>query len=224
MPGKIQFHRQKERIRKRLLKYSRKAFRMLPELDKPQILDIGCGSGIPTMELARLSDGQITGLDIDKGALDELYIKIEKTGLSNRVNVMQRSILDMDFPKESFDIIWAEGSIHVIGFKRGLQEWKHFLKPGGYMVIHDEQGNVKEKIDQISSCGYELLGYFILSTEVWRTEYFIPLEKLVSESLERYTDNAEVLKEIRIAQQELDMFTKDPERNSSVCFVTKRKY
>ena len=84
MVRESQFHRQKERIRKRLLKYTRKAFRMLPEMDKPRILDIGCGTGIPTMELARLSNGRITGLDIDKTALNELYIKIEKAGLSDR--------------------------------------------------------------------------------------------------------------------------------------------
>ena len=67
----------KEEIRKRLLKYTRKAFRMLPQMDKPRILDIGCGSGVSTLELARLTDGEITGLDIDQNALDRLKRKIE---------------------------------------------------------------------------------------------------------------------------------------------------
>jgi len=50
------FQIQKDLIRERLSKYTRKAFHILPKLDKPRILDIGCGSGVPTMELARLSD------------------------------------------------------------------------------------------------------------------------------------------------------------------------
>jgi len=59
------FQRQKEGIRERLLKYTRRAFRMLPKLDKPCILDIGCGSGVPTVGLARLSGGEVIGIDID---------------------------------------------------------------------------------------------------------------------------------------------------------------
>ena len=132
-------------------------------------------------------------------------------------------MLDMDFPEESFDIIWSEGSIYAIGFENGLQEWKRFLRPSGFMVIHDEQGNVKEKLEQISNCGYELLSYFILSKETWWTEYFAPLEKLITKAQARYFDNLKVLEEVRQAQGELDMFKKNPERNSSVCFVIKKK-
>jgi ubiquinone/menaquinone biosynthesis C-methylase UbiE len=47
------FVKEKESIRKRLLKYTRRAFRMLPEMGGPRMLDIGCGSGVPTLELAR---------------------------------------------------------------------------------------------------------------------------------------------------------------------------
>jgi len=54
-----------EQFREVFLKYTRKAFQMLPKMDKPCILDIGCGTGLTTIELARLSDGEIIGIDID---------------------------------------------------------------------------------------------------------------------------------------------------------------
>jgi len=152
----------KDLLRGRLNKYTRRAFQMLPELDQPHILDIGCGSGVPTMELARLSDGQIIGLDIDSSLLDQLAKKIEEAGLSDRVKTLKCSMLELDFPDESFDLIWAEGSIARIGFERGLKEWRRFLKPKGFLIVHDEVTNITQKLEQISGCGYELLGHFTL--------------------------------------------------------------
>jgi len=69
-----------------------------------------------------LSQGEIIGIDIHQPSLDSLYRKIEDAGLSDRVAALNCSMLDMDFPDESFDIIWAEGSIWVVGFERGLKE------------------------------------------------------------------------------------------------------
>jgi ubiquinone/menaquinone biosynthesis C-methylase UbiE len=220
--GEKRFQMLRDRVRKRLLKYTRKAFRMLPQMDKPLILDIGCGSGVSTLELARLSQGNVIGIDIDEPAVDKFSRRIKEAGLTNRIQVMNCSMFDMDFPDESFDIVWAEGSIYAIGFERGLREWKRLLKAGGSMVVHDEQGNVREKLEQISNCGYELIGYFILSEETWRTEYFAPLEKLVNETRTKHRYDPSVLEEIQQAQAELDMYKKYPERNSSVCFVMKK--
>jgi len=209
-------------VRRRLLKYTRRAFRMLPKLDKPRILDIGCGSGVPTMELARLGQGEVIGIDIDQPALDKLNRKIREAGFANRVQAINCSVLDMVFPNESFDVIWSEGSIFVIGFERGIREWKRFLKANGFMVIHDEKGNVEKKLEQISKCGYKLLGYFILSEDTWWTEYFAPLEKLIAKSQTSYPDDPHALEELNQARRELEMFKNNPERNNSVYFVIQK--
>ncbi|MFC1963986.1 class I SAM-dependent methyltransferase [Chloroflexota bacterium] len=222
MTGDEWFQTQKDRIRKHLLKYTRKAFRVLPQIKQPRILDIGCGSGIPTLELARLGKGEVIGIDIDQPALDKFTKKIIEAGLTDQVQAVNCSMFNMTFVDASFDIIWSEGSIYVAGFTRGLRGWKRFLKSSGFMVIHDEQGNVREKLEQISNCGYELLGYFRLSKETWWAEYFAPLEKLIAEYRARYTDEPKIIEELHQAQGELDMFKKNPERNSSVCFVIRK--
>jgi ubiquinone/menaquinone biosynthesis C-methylase UbiE len=218
-----QFQVRRERIRKYLLKYTRKAYRMLPRMERPRILDIGCGSGIPTLELARLSQGEVIGIDIDRPALDKFARQIREAGLSDRVQAVNCSIFDMNFPDENFDIIWAEGSIYAIGFERGLRQWRRFIKSGGFMVVHDERGDVEEKLEQISKCDYALIGHFILSKETWWTEYFAPLERLIGEYQIKYADDPKVLEELHRAQEELDTFNQNPERNSSVYFVMKKQ-
>jgi len=213
---------QKDRLRERFNKYTRKAFQMLPELYRPSILDIGCGTGVPTIELARLGNGQITGLDISQPFLDELRRKIEAAGLSDRVKTMKCSLFEMDFPDESFDILWAEGSIAVIGFERGLKAWLLLLKPKGFLVVHDEIGNLQKKLEQISRCGYALIGYFIVSEDVWWHDYYAPLEKRIRELRIKYSNDPEALVVLDNEKREVGMFKKNPKMYGSVFFVMQK--
>ena len=217
------FQIDKDLLRESLSKYTRQAFSMLPQLDKPRVLDVGCGSGVPTMELARLSNGQIIGLDVNQPLLDRLMRKVEKAGLLDRVKAVKCSMFDMHFPDESFDIIWAEGSISVIGFKRGLKEWRRLLKPNGFLVVHDETGNITEKLERISSCGYDLLQYFTLHEDIWWIEYYAPLEKRINEIRRKRADDPSALVALDNDQREIDMFKKNPRRYGSVFFIMKKR-
>lgn len=91
---------------------------MLPKIEKPRILDVGCGSGVPTIELAKLSDGKIIGIDTNQSLLDNLDRKIQKEGFSGRVKTIKCSLSETNFLDEGFDIIWAEGSIRLFGFEK----------------------------------------------------------------------------------------------------------
>jgi len=54
---------EKELFRKRHDRYTRKAFRIFPDTHEPGILDVGCGSGAPILELARLNERETIGID-----------------------------------------------------------------------------------------------------------------------------------------------------------------
>ena len=217
------FQAAKDRVRERLNKFTAKAFQMLPKMDRPQILDVGCGSGVPTLKLAELSDGHITALDIEQDAIDRLKRKISESGLSGRVKAIRRSMFDMDLPRESFDVIWAEGTIAVIGFERGLREWAQFLKPKGCLAVHDEKDNLAKKLDEIPACGYELLGYFNLDEQTWKKEYYFPLQRLINETRSKYDGDRDALALLDKEQQESDPFKKNPARCCSVFFIMRKK-
>lgn len=212
----------RDHFRKRLLKYTKKAFGLLPKLDKPRILDVGCGSGVPTIVLAKLSKGEVVGLDIDRPLLDELNRKILREGLSDRVETKKCSMLEMDFPDESFDIIWAEGSISMIGFERGLKEWRRLLKPGGFLVVHTETGKILDKLKKIPSFGYKLLNQFSLPEDAHWTEYYKPLEIRIQELRVKHKNNPEILKVLRNHQNEIDMVKKNPKEFSSAFYIMQK--
>ena len=212
----------KDQLREGLVKYTRKAFKMLPKRPFPCILDIGCGSGVPTMELAKLSDGEIVAIDTSQTALDRLAGKIKKAGLAARVRAENCSMLNIDLPDASFDIIWAEGSIAVIGFEKGLKDWRRLIKTGGLLVVHDDLGDLTEKRKQISQCGYELINLFVLSEDIWWNEYYILLDKKLNEIWIKHASNVKTVTIMDNDQREIDTFKQEPKRYRSVFFVMRK--
>jgi len=225
-------------------KYTKKAFQMLPKLDKPRILDIGCGSGVPTVELARLSQGEIIGIDIHQPSLDKLTRKIEEAGLSDRIKAVNCSMFNMDFGDENFDIIWAEGSIWIIGFERGLKEWRRLLKPKGFLVVHEMtwlQSNppqevrdywkgyfpgmktVPESLELVSICGYDLLRHFALPEDAWWILYYSPLEKRIKELRAKYIDDSKALLILDKEQREIEIYKKYYRWYGSAFFVMQKR-
>jgi SAM-dependent methyltransferase len=208
--------------RKNFLKYTARAFRALPRMEKPRILDIGCGSGLPAMELARLSNGDITGIDIDQSALDRMDARIRSARLSRRVRTIHRSLTGMAFPEESFDVIWAEGSVFVLGFEKCLAEWRRFIKPAGFLVVHDALGDIARKLRSIPLHGYKLVKHFMVSGETWWRHYYRPLQARVSRLREKKTCSARDLDFLDQQQSEIDTFNKDRRSNGSVFIIMQK--
>ncbi|KYK28511.1 hypothetical protein AYK20_01050 [Thermoplasmatales archaeon SG8-52-1] len=187
----------KDIVRENLNKYTRKAYKFLPEIKNPKILDIGCGTGVPTIELAKLSGGHIIGMDIDEKSLNLLRRKIKDLGLVNQVNVIKDSIISMDFPENSFNIIWSEGSAFVMGFENSINYWSRFLKHNGFLIIHDEITDKTKKLGSLKKHGYLLIAEFELSENLWWYEYYKPLTLLIQTFLKKYPNDFELNNELK---------------------------
>ncbi len=212
----------KDQFRQNLNIYTRNAFFKLPKIDNPKILDVGCGTGVPTLELARISGGEIVAIDIDQTSLDHLDEKIKSEKLEKHVKTLNCSLLDLDFPDESFDIIWAEGSMFAIGFQKGLEDWRRLIKNNGFLVVHDPYPKHREKMDIIGKSGYRLLDSFIVHHRIWWSQFLRPYEKHIKYLQEKYIDNPQVQQALEDEENEIQMFKKDPESFSSIFYVIQK--
>jgi len=225
-------------------KYTQKAFEMIPTIKNPLILDIGCGPGLQTVELAKLTGGRIIAIDIHQPYLDQLKKLTEKEKLSDKIEIQNKSMFKMDFPKEYFDIIWAEGSIFIIGFEQGLREWKKFVKKNGYLAIHEMTwlkdnppkeisdywekvypaiSNIEKNLEIIRKCNYKVVGYFPLPEDAWWELYYTPLEKRLQNMKTKYKNNSEALRMIKEEELEIDLFRKYNKWYGSVFYVIQKK-
>jgi len=183
-------------IRANLLEFTRNAFKMLPPLENPSILDIGCGTGVQSIELARLCNGHITAVDIDMPSLVLLQRKIKAQGLSDRFSIMKAAMNELQYLRKTFDIIWSEGAIYAIGFENGIRDWKKLLNKGGFLVVHDENDHLATKEQIIKKQGYKKIGQFEVPHEEWEERYYKPLLEIMSKRKISESDNIALRKEI----------------------------
>ena len=224
--------------------YTQKAFEMIPIINHPKILDIGCGPGMQTIKLAKLSDGEVIGIDIFTQYLDQLKESIKKENLQDRVKAVKQSMFEIKYPEEYFDIIWAEGSIFIIGFEKGLMDWKKYIKKKGYIAVHEmawlkedppkeicyywkkvypDITTIKDNLRIIEKCNYRIIGYFPLAEDAWWEFYYGPLQNRLKGLKVKYKDNSKALEMINEEQLEIDLFRKYNSWYGSVFYVMQKK-
>jgi ubiquinone/menaquinone biosynthesis C-methylase UbiE len=209
---------------------TRKAFEKLPALPtRPKILDIGCGCGCQSLELARLTHGEISAVDFHQPYLDELEKKAALAGLSGYINAVCTSMESLKFPNASFDLIWSEGAVYIIGFEEGLHAWRPLLKPGACQVLSEiswtrpkppdeikafwesqypKMGTIEQNISLVEGCGYQLLAHFPLPRSCWWDTYYHPLEERFPRFQEKYADNPDALQVLEMTRREIELFRK----------------
>ncbi|MFX1418100.1 MAG: class I SAM-dependent methyltransferase [Promethearchaeota archaeon] len=210
-----------EGLRSVFLKYTRKAFNSIPKIDNPRILDIGCGTGIPTLELAKLSNGEIFGIDIDQEALNKLNQKIKQKGLNNRVKIFNRSIYETKFMDETFDILWEEGVLHMLDFNKVMTECSRILKVNGYMITGEANNWVDKKRERYPKFGFKIVKQIPWAEECWWKEYYAPLEEKIKILREKY-DKVDKIEEIKQHIREIEMVKKNPSGFDCTTYVMKK--
>jgi ubiquinone/menaquinone biosynthesis C-methylase UbiE len=165
-------------LRASFLEHTRKAYAMLPPAkSRPRrILDIGCGTGGPSIELARLSGGTVVGIDVDERALEVMREHVAEAGLEDRVTARCASLHDPTFPDASFDLLWEEGVLHLLDTDDSLTQARRLLEPGGHLVMHETSRWFDSVRERLPDLGFALRTTHPLPEHYWLTAYAEPLD------------------------------------------------
>lgn len=226
-------------------KSTSKAFGYLKNLpDELIILDIGCGHGMQTLELARISKAKIIAIDNYQPFLDILRKKAMEEGFEKRIITRNQSMLDMNFKNNMFDIIWSEGALYFMGFQNGLKRCYQILKNKGYLVVTEavlllpnlpkelkqfwDEGypdikNIKSNITLIRKEGFELISHFTLPKSSWIDSFYSPMEKRIKELKKKYYNNKIALQTFEECKKEINMYTKYSDYYGYEFFIMQKK-
>lgn len=112
---------------------------LLPHLKSGDtILDVGCGPGTITADLARrTSPGRVTALEITEAALNLAKAEIAGRRLNN-VDFTVGDVHDLDFADHTFDVVHAHQVLqHLADPVAALREMRRVTKPGGVIAVRD---------------------------------------------------------------------------------------
>jgi len=211
--------------------------------EKSRIADIGCGTGAPTMTLAKNIKGKITAIDLFPEFIELFKTNVQKQGLQERVKGIVGSMDNLPFADEELDLIWSEGAIYNIGFEKGLNDWKKFLKKGGYIAVSEASwftekrpeeidtfwknayppiDTIANKVEQMQKAGFVPVATFILPEYCWLENFYKPQIEAQKKFLEKHAGNKTAEEFIANERYEAELYQKYKEFYGYVFYIGKK--
>jgi ubiquinone/menaquinone biosynthesis C-methylase UbiE len=193
----------------------------------PRILDVGCGPGAQTLCLAEVAGGEVFAVDNHASFLDSLKRVVVQKGLSEFIHPTLADMSKLPFGLAFFDMIWAEGSLYIIGVEMGLKLWRPLLKEKGTIAftevswlradIPDELkkfwiaaypgiGSIEQNIRHIENAGYRLVSHFTLPESDWWNEYYVPIQQKLPALQKKFSNDPEALEVLTNEEHEIELY------------------
>jgi MPBQ/MSBQ methyltransferase len=141
-----------------------------------KVLDVGCGFGGTSRYLAKKLGGKsrVTGITLSPAQVARGTELAAEQGVADSTEFRVMDALNMDFPDNSFDVVWAcESGEHMPDKQKYISEMMRVLKPGGKFVMacwcqRDDRDRPLDKKDQRD------LRFLY---EEWTHPFFVSVEK-----------------------------------------------
>ncbi|MEU8434445.1 methyltransferase domain-containing protein [Streptomyces sp. NPDC029216] len=105
-----------------------------------RVLDVGCGPGTITADLAELvaPDGRVTAVDAAPDVLAAAAAYAAERGVEGAVDFAVADVHALDFPDDTFDVVHAHQVLQHVGDPvQALREMRRVCRPGGIVAVRD---------------------------------------------------------------------------------------
>lgn len=180
--------------------------RLLAEIakikDGEEILDAGCGVGGSAIFLAKEYKCKVTGITLSQKQVNTCYRNADKYGVINDVKFTVANFMHMQFPENSFDVVWAiESACYAPDKRMLLKEFRRVLKNNGRLIIAD--GFLKD--EPLSNSEDNKI-------RKWLRSWGVP-------SLSRISEFDSYLKELGYKDIEMYEITKNVIRSAKIIYI-----
>ncbi len=210
---------------------------------RPDVLDVGCGTGAQTLVLARATDGMVTATDLFPVFLDQLRDRVAREGLADRVRILRADMAALPLPEAAFDLAWCEGAVYVMGFDAGLAGWRPLVRSGGWLALTEVSWltpdppqecrdfwaahypgirSVEDNLAAARSLGWDPAAWFTLPPTAWTEDYYGPLAAHLPDFEAAHADDPSALELADRTRYEMDLLRRSLEHYNYVFYVLRR--
>ncbi|MEO1403882.1 MAG: methyltransferase domain-containing protein [Cyanobacteria bacterium J06635_1] len=130
-----------------------------------RVLDVATGTGLVAIAAAEQvgPTGQVTGIDLTPGMLNQARHKLAKLGLQN-LELVKANAETIALPANRFDVLFCcEAVVLFQDIPASFQKWHGWLKPGGYVAFTcpDQNAYLSEIYKQICVSLPEPMGHIL---------------------------------------------------------------
>lgn len=111
--------------------------------DTLMVLDAGTGTGLYSLAiLKRFPNARIEAFDLSERMLSKFRRKIEKRGLSARIDIFNGDVLSFLAQHKQFDLVITAGVLEHVNLDKAVRNLSQYVKSGGYFFNAGVKNNV----------------------------------------------------------------------------------
>jgi len=117
--------------------------------NKSKVLDLGCGKGAVSIQLAAEFGCKVLGIDALESFLKDAQIKASEQKVTHLCEFVQEDILDYVKTEHQFDMVILASLGGIFGsFKNTIATLRSQVKKGGYMIVDDGYLLTRNSLDR----------------------------------------------------------------------------
>lgn len=208
----------------------------------PDIVDLGCGSGAQTLDLAEFTGGTVVAVDNHAPFLAILTERAATRGCAARIRPLLADMSNPGLPERCADLVWSEGALYNLGLEPALALCRRLLRPAGHLAFTDAvwrtddvpatvreafadyptMGTVPDVLALLAARGFRVVGHFTLPDEAWWDDFYAPMRVRVAE-LRAEDPPPDARAVLDMCDAEIDMFIKHRDCFAYEFFVARRR-
>jgi sterol 24-C-methyltransferase len=106
--------------------------------ENARVLDVGCGVGGPGREIIKFTGANVVGLNNNDYQIERSLHYAKKEGIADKWSAVKGDFMQMSFPENSFDAVYAiEATVHAPSLQGVYEQIYRVLKPGGVFGVYE---------------------------------------------------------------------------------------